>query len=411
MLITLFLHFFINRIILCNPIIKSQFNCTIFRCIHVAATVYIGNNLHQMNNELLKLRDGMSNQRSSLDNLEKDVNEKLEIVFDKDQKSLTRLLDALTKIEQRIETVHSAGVGIQQEVKLLENKVDSLNKSIEIFDKDISKINEINEIYLRVESEQKRLSDKMEDINKMHGDVQAMNTSIDKIDQKTHLWLKEKTETLQTCLNLDNNVSIIGRQVLQLHDKSDFMSAHYTNLEKQIEDLGRNASETRVQINTTTSQVTRLQENITSLTQTAATVNITIMNLEIKAAEYDKLEQIIQRVTEEKDDLNSSVVKMTSVVQGMEENITTMIESLRNESTKLDDLMNLTVNVSQKQNEIEKMKPQLSTIKKSVLETRKKLTLYISTMERRKKDVPNIESINNGLLALSTTIDKSKYGK
>jgi hypothetical protein len=39
--------------------------------------------------------------------------------------------------------------------------VDSLNKSIEIFDKDISKINEINEIYLRVESEQKRLSDKM----------------------------------------------------------------------------------------------------------------------------------------------------------------------------------------------------------------------------------------------------------
>jgi hypothetical protein len=44
--------------------------------------------------------------------------------------------------------------------------------SIEIFDKDISKINEINEIYLRVESEQKRLSDKMEDINKMHGDVQ-----------------------------------------------------------------------------------------------------------------------------------------------------------------------------------------------------------------------------------------------
>jgi hypothetical protein len=32
---------------------------------------------------------------------------------------------------------------------------------------------------------------------------------------------------------------------------------------------------------------------------------------------------------------------MTSVVQGMEENITTMNESLRNESTKLDDLMNL----------------------------------------------------------------------
>jgi predicted nucleic acid-binding Zn-ribbon protein len=75
----------------------------------------------------------------------------------------------------------------------------------------------------------------------------------------------------------------------------------------------------------------------------------------------------MQRVAEEKDDLNSSVVKMTSVVQGMEENITTMIESLRNESTKLDDLMNLTVNVSQKQNEIEKMKPQLSTIKKSVI--------------------------------------------
>jgi hypothetical protein len=49
----------------------------------------------------------MSNQRSSLDNLEKDVNEKLEIVFDKDQKSLATLLDALTKIEQRIETVHS----------------------------------------------------------------------------------------------------------------------------------------------------------------------------------------------------------------------------------------------------------------------------------------------------------------
>jgi hypothetical protein len=40
--------------------------------------------------------------------------------------------------------------------------------------------------------------------------------------------------------------------------------------------------------------------------------------------------------------------------------VRTMIESLRNESTKLDDLMNLTVNVSQKQNEIEKMKPQLS---------------------------------------------------
>jgi peptidoglycan hydrolase CwlO-like protein len=88
-----------------------------------------------------------------------------------------------------------------------------------------------------------------------------------------------------------------------------------------------------------------------------------------------------------------------------------MNESLRNEFTKLDDLMNLTVNVSQKQNEIEEMKPQLSTIKKSVLETRKKLTHYISTMERRKKDVPNIESVNNGLLALSTTIDKSKYGK
>jgi chromosome segregation ATPase len=361
-----------------------------------------------MNNELLKLRDGMSNQRSSLDNLEKDVNEKLEIVFDKDQKSLARLCDELTKIEQRIET---AGVGIQHEVKLLENKVDSLNKSIEIFDKDISKINKINEIYLRVESEQKRLSDKMEDINEMHGNVQAMNTNIDKIDQKTHLCLKEKTETLQTCLNLDNIVNIIGRQVLQLHDKSDFMSAHYTNLEKQIEDLGRNTSETCVQIDTTTSQVTRLQENITSLTQTAATVNITIMNLEIKAAEYDKLEEIIKRVTEEKGDLNSSVVKMRSVVQGMEENITTMNESLRNESTKLDDLMNLTVNVSQKQNEIEKMKPQLSTIKKSVLQTRKKLTHYISTMERRKKDVPNIESINNGLLALSTTIDKSKYGK
>jgi hypothetical protein len=60
---------------------------------------------------------------------------------------------------------------------------------------------------------------------------------------------------------------------------------------------------------------------------------------------------------------------MRSVVQGMEGNITTMNESLRNEFTKLDDLMNLTVNVSQKQNEIEKMKPQLSTIKKSVLET------------------------------------------
>jgi chromosome segregation ATPase len=341
----------------------------------------------------------MNQQRSRLDNLEKYVNEQFEIVFDK---------DSLTKIEQRIEIVRSAGVVIQQEVKLLENKLDSLSKSVEIFDKDISKI---NEIYLRVESEQKRLSDKMEAINKMHGDVQAMNTSIDKIDQKTHLWLKEKTETLQTCLNLDNIVNIIGRQVLQLHDKSDFMSAHYTNLEKQIEDLGRNTSETCVQIDTTTSQVTRLQENITSLTQTAATVNITIMNLEIKAAEYDKLEEIIKRVTEEKGDLNSSVVKMRSVVQGMEENITTMNESLRNESTKLDDLMNLTVNVSQKQNEIEKMKPQLSTIKKSVLQTRKKLTHYISTMERRKKDVPNIESINNGLLALSTTIDKSKYGK
>ena len=386
MLITLFLHLKKNCIILCDPIIKSQFNCTIFRCI--AATVFIVNNLYQMNQ-----------QRSRLDNLEKYVNEQFEIVFDK---------DSLTKIEQWIEIVRSAGVVIQQEVKLLENKVDSLNKSIEIFDKDISKI---NEIYLRVESEQKRLSDKMEAINKMHGDVQAMNTSIDKIDQKTHLWLKEKTETLQTCLNLDNIVNIIGRQVLQLHDKSDFMSAHYTNLEKQIEDLGRNTSETCVQIDTTTSQVTRLQENITSLTQTAATVNITIMNLEIKAAEYDKLEEIIKRVTEEKGDLNSSVVKMRSVVQGMEENITTMNESLRNESTKLDDLMNLTVNVSQKQNEIEKMKPQLSTIKKSVLQTRKKLTHYISTMERRKKDVPNIESINNGLLALSTTIDKSKYGK
>ena len=386
MLITLFLHLKKNCIILCDPIIKSQFNCTIFRCI--AATVFIVNNLYQMNQ-----------QRSRLDNLEKYVNEQFEIVFDK---------DSLTKIEQRIETVRSAGVVIQQEVKLLENKVDSLSKSVEIFDKDISKI---NEIYLRVESEQKRLSDKMEAINKMHGDVQAMNTSIDKIDQKTHLWLKEKTETLQTCLNLDNIVNIIGRQVLQLHDKSDFMSAHYTNLEKQIEDLGRNTSETCVQIDTTTSQVTRLQENITSLTQTAATVNITIMNLEIKAAEYDKLEEIIKRVTEEKGDLNSSVVKMRSVVQGMEENITTMNESLRNESTKLDDLMNLTVNVSQKQNEIEKMKPQLSTIKKSVLQTRKKLTHYISTMERRKKDVPNIESINNGLLALSTTIDKSKYGK
>ena len=386
MLITLFLHLKKNCIILCDPIIKSQFNCTIFRCI--AATVFIVNNLYQMNQ-----------QRSRLDNLEKYVNEQFEIVFDK---------DSLTKIEQRIETVRSAGVVIQQEVKLLENKVDSLSKSVEIFDKDISKI---NEIYLRVESEQKRLSDKMEAINKMHGDVQAMNTNIDKIDQKTHLWLKEKTETLQTCLNLDNIVNIIGRQVLQLHDKSDFMSAHYTNLEKQIEDLGRNTSETCVQIDTTTSQVTRLQENITSLTQTAATVNITIMNLEIKAAEYDKLEEIIKRVTEEKGDLNSSVVKMRSVVQGMEENITTMNESLRNESTKLDDLMNLTVNVSQKQNEIEKMKPQLSTIKKSVLQTRKKLTHYISTMERRKKDVPNIESINNGLLALSTTIDKSKYGK
>ena len=380
MLITLFLHFKNNCIILCDLIIKSQFNCTIFRCIlSIAAAVFIGNSLYEM-----------SQQRSRLD-----------------------YLDALTnKIEQRIETVRSAGVVIQQEVKLLDNKVDSLSKSIEIFVKDISKINEINEIYLRVESEQKRLSGKMEDINKMHGDdVQAMNTSIDKIYQKTHLCLKEKTEILQTCLNLDNNVKIIGRQVLQLHDKSDLMSTHYTNLEKQIEDLGRNASETRVQINTTTSQVSRLQGNITSLTQTAATVNIAIMNLEAKAAEYDKLEQIIQRVTEEKDDLNSFVVSMTSVVQGMEENITTMNESLRNESTKLDDLMNLTVNVSQKQNEIEKMKPQLSTIKKSVLKTRKKLTLYISTMERRKKDVPNIESINNGLLALSTTIDKSKYGK
>jgi uncharacterized protein YoxC len=90
----------------------------------------------------------------------------------------------------------------------------------------------------------------MEDINKMHGDVQAMNTNIDKMCQKTNLCLKEKTETLQTCLNLDNNVKIIGRQVLQLHNKSDLMSAHYTNLEKQIEDLGRNASETRVQIDT-----------------------------------------------------------------------------------------------------------------------------------------------------------------
>ena len=363
--------------------------------------MYIGNNLHQMNNELLKLRDGMSNQRSSLDNLEKDVNEKLEIVFDKDQQSLATLLDALTNIEQRIETVRSAGVGIQQEVKLLENKVDSLNKSIEIFDKDISKINEINEIYLRVESEQKRLSGKMDDINKMHGDVQAMNTDIDKVYQKTHLCLKEKTETLQTCLNLDNNVKIIGRQVLQLHNKSDLMSAHYTNLEKQIEVLGRNASETHVQIDNTTSQVTRLQENITSLTHTAATVNITIMNLEIKAAEYDKLEQIIQRVTEEKDDLNSSVVKMTSVVQGMEENITTMNESLRNESTKLDDLMNLTVNVSQKQNEIEK----------SVLETGGNLTLFISTMERCKEDVPDIESIKNRSLELFTTIDDFKHSK
>jgi chromosome segregation ATPase len=189
------------------------------------------------------------------------------------------------------------------------------------------------------------------------------------------------------------------------------MSAHYTNLEKQIEDLGRNASETRVQIDTTTSQVTKLQENITSLTQTAATVNITIMNLEIKAAEYDKLEQIIQRVTEEKDDLNSSVVSMTSVVQEMEENITTMIESLCNESTKLDDLMNLTVNVSQKQNEIEEMKPQLSTIKKSVLKTGEKLTLYISTMERCKEDVPDIESINNRSLELFTTIDDFKHSK
>jgi hypothetical protein len=84
-----------------------------------------------------------------------------------------------------------------------------LNKSIEIFDKDISKINEINETYLRVESEQKRLSDKMEDINKMHGDVQAMNTNIDKISQETHFCMKEKTETIQTCLNLDNNSVIL----------------------------------------------------------------------------------------------------------------------------------------------------------------------------------------------------------
>jgi hypothetical protein len=37
------------------------------------------------------------------------------------------------------------------------------------------------------------------------------------------------------------------------------------------------------------------------------------------------------------------------------------------------------------------MKPQLSTIKKSVLETGEKLTLYISTMERCKEDVPDIE--------------------
>ena len=147
------------------------------------------------------------------------------------------------------------------------------------------------------------------------------------------------------------------------------MSAHYTNMGKQMKVLGRIASETRVQIDATTSQITRLQENIT--------------NLETKAAEYDKLEQIIQRVTQEKDDLNSSVVSMTSVVQGMEENITTMNESLRNESTKLDDLLNLTVNVSPKQNEIEKMNSQLSTIKESVLET----------------------------LALFTTIDNFKYGK
>ena len=102
---------------------------------------------------------------------------------------------------------------------------------------------------------------------------------------------------------------------------------------------------------------------------------------------------------------------MTSVVQGMEGNITTMNESLRNEFTKLDDLMNLTVNVSQKQNEIEKMKPQLSTIKKSVLETGEKLTLYISTMERCKEDVPDIESINNRSLELFTTIDNFKHSK
>jgi peptidoglycan hydrolase CwlO-like protein len=88
-----------------------------------------------------------------------------------------------------------------------------------------------------------------------------------------------------------------------------------------------------------------------------------------------------------------------------------MIESLCNESTKLDDLMNLTVNVSQKQNEIEEMKPQLSTIKKSVLKTGEKLTLYISTMERCKEDVPDIESINNRSLELFTTIDDFKHSK
>jgi hypothetical protein len=46
-----------------------------------------------MNNELLKLRDRMSNQRSSLDNLEKDVNEKLEIVFGDEHDQLSTSLN------------------------------------------------------------------------------------------------------------------------------------------------------------------------------------------------------------------------------------------------------------------------------------------------------------------------------
>jgi hypothetical protein len=41
----------------------------------------------------------------------------------------------------------------------------------------------------------------------------------------------------------------------------------------------------------------------------------------------------------------------------------------------------------------------------------KKLTLYISTMERCKEDVPDIESINNRSLELFTTIDNFKHSK